>query len=366
MIDFKASNLHVVSYSAPVRAVMPLEKLRPHPHTLPEIPNAVPYRTTYYDDNWAFCLSHRALESLADEQYEVVIDSELAGGSLTYADSLLPGASDREVFLTTYVCHPSMANNELSGPVVGAYLNRALSEITGRRYTYRFVFAPETIGALVYLSKHGEQMRGQMDAGFVITCCGDDGPFTYKRSRRGETLADRAAEHVVPYVAGDSEWIAHDFFPDGSDERQYCSPGFDLPVGSLMRSMYGTYSEYHTSKDDLTFISARGLASTLKAYLRVVQTIEMNGPYWSTNQHGEPQLGRRGLHPKLGAGTSTQPRSKRILYLLAYSDGKHDLIDIAERAGQPAWEFGPEIEALMAAGLLTRLKESGWEKGCSE
>lgn len=282
---------------------------------------------------------------------EVVIDSTLADGHLTYGDALLAGTSDREVLLSTYVCHPSMANNELSGPIVSAFLYEMLKPIQ-RRFSYRFVFAPETIGALVYLSKHGEHLKKNLEAGYVITCAGDDGPYTYKRSRRGDTVADRAAEHVLGHIAPEDRRVIHDFFPSGSDERQYCSPGFDLPVGSLMRSMYGTYEEYHTSLDDLSFISPDGLAGALKAYLRVIQVLEMNDRYINTLQYGEPQLGRRGLHPTLGAGPQVSESFKKLGYLLAYSDGEHDLIDIAELSGLPAWSFGVEIQNLMSEGLL--------------
>lgn len=352
VIDFRQSNLHVLNYSAPVRTRMTLDELRPHLHAREDSPEAIPYVTSYYEERWGFCLTWRSLQAMKPGLYEVVIDSSLKDGSLTYAEAVLPGDTSRELFFSTYFCHPSMANNELSGPLISTWLCALLKGMR-LRYTYRFVFVPETIGSLVYLSKNGDQLKSQMDAGFVVTCAGDDGPFTYKRSRRGDTLADRAATHVLRHVAAEREVRVLDFFPSGSDERQYCSLGFDLPVGSLMRSMYGTYPEYHTSLDDLSFISAEGLAATLTAYLRLVQTLELNAAYVNTSPYGEPQLGKRGLYPTLGAGVSVGDSVKRMSYLLAYGDGAHDLIDIADRAGLPAWSFAPEIEKLMAHGLLT-------------
>ena len=353
VIDFKKSNLHVVSYSVPVSATMTLEELRPYLHTRPEQPHAIPYLTTYYDESWGFCLSQRQLDDMPEGRYEVLIDSSLTDGHLTYADAVLPGDSEREILFSTYICHPSMANNELSGPVLAAFLYEILAQCE-LRYTYRFVFVPETIGALVYLSKHGDHLRRNLEAGYVVTCVGDAGSHTYKRSRRGDTVADKVAEHCLKYLGEGSEVKFLDFFPSGSDERQYCSPGFDLPVGSLMRSMYGTYPEYHTSLDNMEFVSSQGIAGSLRAYLRLVQVHELNAVYLNTSPYGEPQMGRRGLYPKLGAQTHTPEAVERMMYLLAYSDGTKDLVDIAILAGRPAWEFAPEILALRDAGLLVR------------
>ena len=351
VIDFKESNLHVVSYSVPVSATMTLEELRPHLYPKPELPDAVPYLTSYYDESWGFCLSQRQLDAMPEGRYEVLIDSSLTDGHLTYADAVLPGKSEREILFSTYICHPSMANNELAGPVLAAFLYQLLAQCE-LRYTYRFAFVPETIGALVYLSKHGDHLRRNLEAGYVVTCVGDDGPFTFKRSRQGDTVADKVAEHCLRRLGEASEVKVLDFFPSGSDERQYCSPGFDLPVGSLMRSMYGTYPEYHTSLDNMEFVSAEGIAGALKAYLRLVQAHELNAMYVNTSPYGEPQLSRRGLYPKLGAQTHIPEAVERMMYLLAYSDGTKDLVDIANLAGRPAWEFAPEILALQDAGLL--------------
>ena len=351
VIDFKESNLHVLNYSVPVSAIMTLEELRPHLHTRPEQPDAIPYLTSYYEESWGFCLSHDRLDALPEGRYEVVIDSSLTDGHLTYADAVLPGESEREILFSTYFCHPSMANNELSGPVLAAFLYEILAQCE-LRYTYRFALVPETIGALVDLSKHGDHLRQNLHAGYVVTCVGDDGPYTYKRSRRGDTVADKVVEHCLKHLGEVSEVKVLDFFPGGSDERQYCSPGFDLPVGSLMRSMYGTYPEYHTSLDDMQFVSSQGIAGSLRTYLRLVQVHELNAVYLNTSPYGEPQLGRRGLYPKLGAQAHTPEPVERMMYLLAYSDGTKDLVDIANLAGRPAWDFAPEIRALREAGLL--------------
>jgi len=358
VVDFQKSNLHVLNYSEPVSATMTLEELRPHLYTNPEHPAAIPYTTSYYEGRWGFCLSQDHLDRLQDGKYEVCIDSSIEDGSLTFADTVIPGASEREILLSTYFCHPSMANDNLSGPVLLAFLHQFLAQCR-LNYTYRFAYLPETIGALVYLSQHGEHLTHRLHAGYVATCVGDPGQFTYKRSRQGDTLADKVAEHCLSHLeeGGTAEIV--DFFPLGSDERQYCSPGFDLPVGSLMRSMYGTYPEYHTSLDNLDYVSGNAIASTLRAYLRMVQVHEINHKYINLSPYGEPQLSKRDLFPTIGATTVggtgdllTHDRVTRTMYLLSYSDGNNDVVDIANKAGIPAWQFIPEIEALVRAGLL--------------
>ena len=351
VVDFQKSNLHVLNYSIPVAAKMSFEALRPHLYSKPELPDAIPHMTSYYEERWGFCLSQNQLDTMADDDYDILIDSSLSDGHLTYADSVIPGASEREVLISTYICHPSLANDNLSGPVLTAMLNRLLARCD-LRYTYRFVYIPETIGALVYLSKNGERLRQNLDAGYIITCVGDDGPFTYKKSRRGDSAADKVAEHCLKHMAGENQVIIQEYFPMGSDERQYCSPGFNLPVGSLMRSMYGTYPEYHTSLDNMGFVSAQGMADSLIAYLRMVQVHELNRKYINLKPYGEPQLGKRGLVPTLGELYLKPEDETRQRYLLGYSDGTMDLVDIANQASQPAWEFAPEIESLTEAGLL--------------
>lgn len=358
VIDFQKSNLHVLNYSQPVSATMTLEELGPHLYTNPEHPAAIPYATSYYERRWGFCLSQDHLDRLRDGKYEVYIDSSIEDGSLTFADAVLPGASEREILLSTYFCHPSMANDNLSGPVLLAFLHQFLAQCN-LNYTYRFAYVPETIGALVYLSQHGEHLSQQLHAGYVATCVGDPGQFTYKRSRQGDTVADKVAEHCLSYLEDGQKAEIVDFFPLGSDERQYCSPGFDLPVGSLMRSMYGTYPEYHTSLDNLGYVSGDAIAGTLRAYIRMVQVHEINHTYINLSPYGEPQLSKRDLFPTIGATTVggtgdllTHDRITRIMYLLSYSDGTNDVVDIANKAGFPAWHFIPEIEALVQAGLL--------------
>lgn len=354
VVDFKKSNLHVLNYSSPVSRRMTLDELRPHLHTKPEQPDAIPYLTSYYEERWGFCLSQNQLDSLPDGQYEVVIDSTLEDGHLTFADAVLPGHSEQEILFSTYICHPSLANNELSGPVLSTYLYRILAQ-SEHWYTYRFVYAPETIGALVYLSQNGDHLRQNLYAGYVVTCVGDAGPLTYKRSRRGDAAADKIAEHCLKNIGPDGSTNIVDFSPKGSDERQYCSPGFNLPVGSLVRSLYGpggTYPEYHSSLDNMEFVSDAAIAGSLKAYIRIVQVHELNRVYINLSPYGEPQMSKRGLYPTLGAGRDIPEAAERILYLLAYSDGCHDLVDIANLANRPAWEFGPQIQALMDVGLL--------------
>ena len=352
VIDFQQSNLHVLNYSIPYSGTMTLEELRPHLYTKPEQPQAVPYVTSYYEDRWGFCLSQNQLDALSNGRYEVFIDSTLADGHLTFAEATLPGSSEQEILFSTNICHPSMANNELSGPVLTALLYQILSKCR-LRYTYRFVFVPETIGSLVYLSQMSDHLRQHLHAGYVVTCVGDAGDYNYKRSRRGESKADQVAEHCLRHIGSGASIRVSDFDPStGSDERQYCSPGFNLPVGSLMRSVYYDYPEYHTSLDNLDFVSAEGIAGTLAAYLRLVQVLEADRTYINKSPYGEPQLGKRGLYQTLGGQDHTPDSVEKILYLLSYSDGSKSLLDIADLARRPAWVFAPELQALLDAGLL--------------
>ena len=351
VIDFKQSNLHVVNYSPPISATMSLDQLKPHLHTKPDMPNAIPYVTSYYKEQWGFCLTQNQLDALPKGEYEILIDSSLIEGKLTYADAILPGKSEKEILLSTYVCHPSLANDNLSGPALTSLLYQILAQ-TNLRYTYRFVFVPETLGTLVYLSKHGEHMERNLRAGYVVTCVGNSGPYTYKRSRQGNSIADKVAEHCLKHVEEQETINVVDFFPLGSDERQYCSPGFNFPVGSLMRSMYGTYPEYHTSLDNMEFVSKEELAGSLKVYGRVIQVHELNRIYINPSPYGEPHLSKHGLYPAIGGQKEGRESVERTMYLLAYADGINDLVDIANIANQPAWAFTPEVEALTKAGLL--------------
>jgi len=348
VVDFANNNLHVVGYSTPVDEWMTLEELQPHLYSLPEQPNAIPYITSYYVKRWGFCLSQAQRESLAPGRYHVVIDSTLAPGSLTYGELILPGTEEKEILLSTYICHPSMANNELSGPVVTAALALWIAENHDRRFTYRIVFIPETIGSIVYLSRHLAPMKRNTIAGFVLTCIGDDRAYSLLRSRAEDTVADRVAKLVLGHHA--PGYVEYSYLERGSDERQYCSPGVDLPVVSIMRASYNAYPEYHTSLDDLTVISPAGLAGGYSAVRKCIEFLEQNRVYVATTPC-EPHLGSRGLYPTLGSrGTAQSVRS--ITNVLAYADGTLDLIGIATRIGISADEAIDVADRLRDAGLL--------------
>ncbi len=344
-------NLHLVSYSRPVHARMGLEDLQGHLHSLPDQPDAIPYRTSYYKDDWGFSLTDARRRKLVPGEYEVLVDADLTPGRLEIGEVVVKGTSDAEVLFSTYCCHPSMANNELSGPVVCAYLARWLAAAPlAPRHTYRFVFLPETIGAIAYLARFGDRLRAKLAAGWVVTCIGDPGRFTYKRSRAGSALPDRVAEHVLRQAG-----VAHDvlpFVPWGSDERQWCSPGFDLPVGSLMRSMYGAYPEYHTSLDDLEFITVSALEESLVLYRAMVEAVEANQVLVNTCPNGEPQLSSRGLYPTTGGGLAGQRALQNTLSVLNWCDGTRDLLAVAEHAGRSLRELREAADPLLAAGLL--------------
>lgn len=351
IVDFQVNNLHVVNYSTPIRTTLPLTELQEHLHSIPEYPEAIPYRASYYNEAWGFCLSHEQRQQLGDGDYEVVIDSTLEPGFLDYAQCLIPGANEAEIFFSTYICHPSMANDQLSGIVLLTMLMRLVESLPGRRYSYRALFAPETMGVIAFLSRHYELLKPRMKAGYVVTCVGDDGPFTFVRSKRRTTEADKAAEHLLLQLGKSRTVSVREFDPVGSDERQYCSPGLNLPVGSLMRSRYGEFKQYHTSKDDLDFVSEQGLAGSLEAYLRTIQTLEMNCLPVRTNPFCEPQLGKRGLYSQL-VSANIEDYHVKVLNLLSFADGEHDLIDIANRLSCPVWELADPLQKLVAADLL--------------
>ncbi len=349
--DLSVHNLHVVNYSIPVDREINFDELRKHIHTIPEIPDAIPYITSYYKENWGFCLTHNEFQTLPQSgTYRVFIDSSLEPGNLTYAQSVLKGSTDEEVIFSTYLCHPSMANNELSGPLAAAFLYQQIAAIPNRRYTYRFLFAPETIGVIAFLAKHGETLKKNLRAGYVLTCCGDSGNFTYKRSKHRRSLADRAAEHVLLHSGLTHSVI--EFAVGGSDERQFCSPGFNLPVGSLMRTPYQRYKEYHTSRDDKNFISFEALEGTVKMYADVVKLIELNDKYTNVISRCEPQLGKRGLYPSSINPVFDRDATHRLLHFLSFADGKMDLIDIAEWRKDSALKYENIIADCRNAGLI--------------
>ena len=348
VIDFRRHNLHVVSYSVPVHERVSLEELREHLFTLPDQPDRIPYRTSYYTPSWGFCLSQHELERLEEGEYEVVIDSSLEPGSLTYGECLIPGASDEEVLLSCHVCHPSLANDNLSGIALMTALGNAL-RTAPRRYSYRLLFIPGTIGSIVWLSRNEESL-GHIRHGLVVSGVGDPGAFTYKRSRRGDAEIDRVAAHVLGHRAPDSTIIA--FSPYGYDERQFCSPGFNLPVGRLGRTPHGEYPEYHTSGDDLSFVRPERLSDALDAVLEVVATLEGNARYRNTSPKGEPQLGRRGLYRAIGGDVDRKAVEMGLLWVLNLSDGDHDLLAIAERSGLPFAAIRAAADALIEHDLL--------------
>jgi aminopeptidase-like protein len=355
ILDVRENNLHLLNYSVSFSGELTRAQLDEHLYSLPEQPEAIPYLTSYYEPRWGFCISHRQRERLADGLYRVVIDTEHIRGSMSIGEALLPGRERGEVLISTYTCHPSLANNELSGPVVAALLYRRLSRWRSRRLSYRFVFAPETIGAIAYLSLRGQHLRERLLAGYVVTCVGTDERFTLKRSRRGQTLADRAALHVLAGAKPPARVLS--FFPTGSDERQYCSPGFDLPVASVMRSVYGEYPEYHTSLDDLKLIATKALIESVDVYERIMLALDANVRYLSSAPMGEPQLGRRGLYETLGARSSPRATEAR-LWVLNYADGDHDLLEVAELSGISLAELAIAGSECASAGLLSECPQS--------
>ena len=351
-VDFRESNLHVVNYSVPVRSRMSLADLRSHLHALPDQPDLIPYRTTYYAEDWGFCLSQRVLDQLPDGDYEVCIDSTLVPGHLTYGECLLPGAIPDEILISVHSCHPSLANDNLSGMAVAAFLARHLSR-QPRRHTFRFLFIPGTIGSITWLALHEPEARN-IRHGLVLSCLGDGGPLTYKRSRRGSAPIDRATAHVL---RDQGERALREFTPYGYDERQYCSPGFNLPVGCLTRTPNGEFAEYHTSADNLDFVRAESLEDSLRKVLEVVEILEHDDVYVNLNPKCEPQLGRRGLYSSKG-GTAPPDLQMAMLWVLNLSDGRHSLIDIARCAALPFGTIRHAADALHDAGLLRLPQDS--------
>jgi len=332
MLDVTEHNLHLVNYSAPFRGTVTRTQLEEHLHSLPNQADAIPYVTSYYARRWGFCLTQRQRDHLPEGDYQVVVDTEHVAGSLTISHAVLPGDERDEVMISTYTCHPSLANDNLSGPLAAAFLYRRLAALPQRRLTYRFCWLPETIGSIAYLHRLGEHLRQRLVAGYVVSCVGDSAPFTYKRSRRGGTPADRAALVALRKFSGERLRVL-DFDPSGSDERQFCSPGFDLPVGVIARSIYGSYPEYHTSLDNRDFISFEALVESVDALFATLLVLDRNRVFRRTNPCGEPQLGGRGLYPTLGTGRQRDEWLVALRWLLNLADGRHDLVAIAERSG---------------------------------
>lgn len=350
--DFADSNLHLLQYSVPVDRTVSLAELRPHLYSLPARPAAIPYRTSYFKENWGFCLPHAELEALPPGDYRVFIDSRLEPGHLTYGELSLPGELPDTVLFSAHVCHPSLANDNLSGLGVIAQLGALLAGLPSRRYSYRLVFAPGTIGAITWLARNEDAAR-EIRHGLVAANLGDAGIFHYKRSRRGNAEIDRAVALVLR-DAGEPHAL-EDFIPFGYDERQYNSPGWRLDVGSLTRTPWGRYPEYHSSDDNLSLIRPEHLALSLRRYLEVVALLEANRCYRNLNPCCEPQLGRRGLYQQIGGRDDGREFELALLWVLNLSDGDHDLLAIAERSGAPFRRIADAAAALLEAGLLAQV-----------
>jgi len=352
--DFSENNLHLLGYSVPFNGELTLDVLKRNLYTLPEQPSAIPYITSYYQERWGFCLSQTHLDMLEDGIYKVLIDTELFDGVLNYGELLIKGKSDDEVFLSTYVCHPSMANNELSGPAVVTYLAKWLEENIGElEYSYRIIFIPETIGSITYLSQHHKEMKEKTVAGFNITCVGDNRAYSYVPSRDGETISDNVAKHVLKWI--DPSFVNYTWLDRGSDERQYCAPGIDLPIASILRTKYGSYAEYHTSLDDLEkVVTAEGLDGGYWAIRRAIEAIEKNKKFKVT-VYCEPQMGKRGLYPTLSSKTSGE-KVKLMMDFISLCDGKTSLLDIANKLNVPIWDLYDLVEKLESHSLIKAIE----------
>ena len=348
VIDFKKSSLHVLNYSTPISKRMSLAELREHLYTLPDHPDWIPYKTSYYQERWGFCLSQNQLDSLAEGSYEVLIDSSLGAGNLTFAECFISGESSDEVLISCHICHPSICNDNLSGIALSTFLARSLQDCR-LRYSYRFIFIPGTIGAITWLALN-ESTVGRIKHGLVVANVGDSGKMNYKKSRRGDAEIDRAVAHALKDSGAPYEIT--DFSPYGYDERQFCSPGFNLPMGSLTRTPWGRYPEYHTSADNLSLVQPKYLADSFKTYLSVLDILENNNRYLNQNPKCEPQLGNRGLYRTMGGNVESKDAELAMLWVLNLSDGRHSLLDVAERSKLPFPTVHAAARALETGGLL--------------
>ena len=348
VVDFRQSNLHVVSYSRPIKQRMSFPELKEHLHTLPDRPDWIPYRTSYYKESWGFCLSHNQLLQLKDEEYDVCIDASLSEGHLTYGEYFLPGQMQDEVLISAHVCHPSLCNDNLSGIAVATFLAEWLGSQL-RQYSYRFLFIPGTIGSITWLSQHQQQVS-RIKHGLVLTGVGDAGPITYKKSRRGDAEIDRAMVHLLKHSGQPYKVV--DFTPYGYDERQYCSPGFNLAVGCFSRTPHSQYPEYHTSADNLDFMKPQALTEPLSYCEAAIEILEQDKIYLNQNPYCEVQLGKRGLYRAMGGQAGEKSMEMALLWVLNLSDGRHSLLDIAERSGLPFRTLAQAALTLVEHSLL--------------
>ena len=354
LVSFNENNLHVVGYSIPIDRVISKEELMPYLHSLPELPNAIPYITSYYNETFGFSLSQNQKDVLGDGPFHIFIDSKLAPGAMNFGELYIPGSTKQEILFSTYICHPSMANNELSGPSVAMALAKHIQSMKTRKYSYRILFNVETIGSIYYLSKNLKKLKKKLVAGWVLTCLGDERAYSYVPTKQGYTLTDRVSRKVLSDL--DVDFTEYSWLDRGSDERQFNAPGIDLPVGSIMRSKYSTYPEYHTSLDNLDLVSPQGLNDSLNAMTKVVEILETNEK-WQTNVLGEPQLGRRGMYPTLSTrGSSIIVRD--LKNVLSFMDGNHDLLKIAEKCNLKYTEVLNIVEKLKESGVISLKKNS--------
>lgn len=353
--DFKVNNLHLINYSMPVNKSLSWEELLPFLHTLPAKPDAIPYLTTYYKETWGFCLTHKEFEQLPQAgTYQILIDSTLEDGALTYGQCILKGNSEEEILFSSYLCHPSMANNELSGPLALAFLYQELSKIEHRKYTYRFVLAPETIGIIAFLAAYGQKLKSTIKAGYVLTCCGDSGKITYQLSKRADTIADGMMQHFLQTKYTNS--IVRDFRVGGSDERQYCSPGFNFPVGTIMRTPYKIYPEYHTSLDDKSVMDFKALKEIIDLLVDVSKGMEMNMAIEPGHLYGEPMLGKRNLYPDKGGAGIMSEDLMFLLSMITMSEIQHSPLEIANRLEANILDLDKALQIALREGLVKQMK----------